>query len=177
MARVIQGGARVIRRAVVDATERAEAIVANAHAEAAALREAIRAEVEADAAASARAELAAAMISVEVAREEAVEAVRGSIAELAIAVARRLIADDLEAHPERVRELVTEAMGRVARAGRTVVRAHPADLEFLEGLPAEVIGDDTLQRGDCVVEADLGDVDARVTTKLARALAALEGSS
>lgn len=174
---MIRGGAHVIRRAVRSADEHAETIVAAARAEAADLRARIRDDVEAEAAAAARADLAAAMIAVEVAREEAVAVVHDAVAELAIAVARKLVADDLAAHPERVRAHIEACAQRVARGKRTVVRVNPVDVPHLAALPVEVKTDPTLAPGDCVVESDLGEVDGRMETKLARTLEALRGNA
>ena len=173
MARVIKGGARVIPSAVVDARERAQAIVAEARAEAQRTREATRAEMEAEARAQARAEVAAAIVSVEAARREAVDAVHGRVAELSLAVARRVIGEALEADPAVVRAHARDALARVRRASVVTLRVHPDDRAHVEGLGAPIEEDASLSPGDCVVHSDLGDVDGRVETRIARLADAL----
>lgn len=174
MARVIRGRARVVPAEVVGARARAAAILEQAAEEAERTRDTVRAELAAEAEATANARLAAAMLGVEVAREEAVHEVRRQMLSLSMQVARRILGETLAAEPERVRALVAETLGRVARARRAVVRAHPADVPLLEGIAAEVVQDGSLSRGDCVVESDLGDVDARIETRLTRLMSALE---
>lgn len=175
MARVIRG-AKVVPAELVEAEAQAAAILEDARREAAAERESMRAELAAEAEAEARARLAAALISVEAAREAAVAEVRSSALAIASAIARRVVGDALAAEPERVRALVERATARVARARRISVRVHPEDVARLDGIDAAIVGDATLARGDCVVESDLGDVDGRVETQIARLLAALEGA-
>ena len=166
MAKVIRGAARVVPGAVVDAKREAEEILERARVEAESLREAGREALEAEAREAARAGLAAAMVGVETARREAIEEVRASVAELALALARRIVADALADDPSRIEALVQDALSRVRRASRTRVRVHPDGAGRLGALDVEVIADETLEPGDCVVESDLGDVDARIETRL-----------
>lgn len=173
MARVIKGGARVIPAAVVDARERAEAIVADARAEARRTREATRAELEAEARAQAHAEVAAAIVAIEEARREAVDAVHGRLVELSLAVARRVIGEALAADPAVVRAHARDALDRVRRASVVTLRVHPDDRAHVEDLGAPIEEDDSLTPGDCVVTSDLGDVDGRVQTRIARLADAL----
>ncbi|MEZ4339423.1 MAG: FliH/SctL family protein [Sandaracinaceae bacterium] len=175
MARVIRG-AKVVPAEVVEAEARAAEILEAARRDAEAERAAMRAELAAEAEATARAQLASALIGVETARDAAVAEARASALAIATAVARRIVGDALAAEPERVRAMVERATARVARARRTTVRVHPDDLALVESLPATCVADASLTRGDCVVESDLGDVDGRVETQIARLLAALGGA-
>ena len=175
MARVIKG-ARVIARPLVDAREDAARIVEAAHAEAARVVRDARAELERAAREAARAELAAAHLEVERARDQLLEETREEVGTLAIAVARRAIGIALEERPEHVRALVDEALTRVRRARQVRVRVHPEDARYLDGIA--LVTDDTLARGDCVVESELGEVDARIETRveaLARVLSRRDG--
>lgn len=171
MARVIRGdGAKVVPGEVVDARAEADRILADARARAEALvrerREALEAEAR-----------AAAHLEVEAARRAAVAEVEDAVAALAVAVARRVVGEALEARPERVRALVREALSRVRRASRVRVRVHPADAEALADLPAELVPDEALARGDCVVDSDLGEVDARIEVRLEALRRALEDAT
>lgn len=167
MARVIRGdGAKVIPAEVVDAHAEAEQILAEARARADALEREARASVEASVRGQLEAELAAEWTKVEAARRAAVEGARETVTELALAVAAHLVHDAIEASPERVRALVEDALSRVRRARAVTVRVHPDDVRALGSIDADVVPDDTLGRGDCVVESDLGDVDARLSVRL-----------
>lgn len=175
MARVIRG-AKVVPAEVMEAEGQAAEILEAARRAAEAERATMRAALTEEAEAAARARLAAALIDVDRAREAAVAEARASALAIASVVARRIVGDALAAEPERVRAMVERATARVARARHTTVRVHPEDLPLVEDLPATCVGDDSLSRGDCVVESDLGEVDGRVETQIARLLAALEGA-
>ena len=69
--------------------------------------------------------------------------------------------------------IVTAALDRARRARQVRVRLHPDDVAALAALAASpfppavtLTPDATLSRGDCIVESDLGTIDARVSTKL-----------
>jgi flagellar biosynthesis/type III secretory pathway protein FliH len=180
MARVIRKGeARVTPLAIAPPGEDATRNLAVRRADAARVSDERLRELTIEAQQIARAELAAAHLEVERARQTILEEAEASIATLALAVARRLVADDLEARPERVRAIVLEALDRVRRATRARVRVHPSDaaqlldLQALDG-HAEVVADPSIERGGCLVESELGEVDARLEVRLdalARALA------
>lgn len=159
---------------VVDASARAGAIVEEARAEAERTRAAVRNEATAAAKMEAEADLAAAMLGIEIARNEAVEEVRREVVTCSIAVARGILGDAFEADPGRVRALVDDALARVARRRWARVRVHPDDVAHLDGVGAPVVADASLSRGDCVVTSDLGDVDGRIETRLAQLRRALE---
>lgn len=115
---------------------------------------------------AARAELAADHLEVERARQALFAEAEATVTTLALAVARRLIGEDLEAHPERVRALVLESLDRVRRATRARVRVHPGDAAQLVDLDVEIITDEAIERGGCVVESEIGNVDARLEARL-----------
>jgi flagellar biosynthesis/type III secretory pathway protein FliH len=71
--------------------------------------------------------------------------------------------------------VVREGLERVRRASRVRVRVHPSDAAQLIELEAEVVEDPSITRGGCVVESELGEVDARLEVRLdalARAIGA-----
>jgi hypothetical protein len=96
-----------------------------------------------------------------------------------------LLGEELSARPEHVQSVVDRELSRVRRARRISLRAHPADLALLEPAGAlctrlELSGvltlsaDANLERGGCVLESDLGEIDARLETRLALALSLLQ---
>lgn len=167
MSRVIRsGGDAVVPATVLGAHEEARRIIADAHEEATRIRSELERRLAEEARVAARAELAAGYVALERARRAALGEAEGSVAALALAVARRLVGEELDAHPERVRATVKDAIDRVRRAGRVRVRVSPADAADAEGLGAEVVEDASIERGGCVVESDLGEVDARIEVRL-----------
>jgi len=107
------------------------------------------------------------------------------LADLALAVARRVVGVSVEFHEEPILQAVQECLGYLQDKSRVVIRVHPDDLEAvrrhrndwlesLESLEQLVIeGDREVARGGCIVEGKLGDVDAQVEERLERLRAVL----
>jgi flagellar assembly protein FliH len=179
------------------------AVVESARAEADAIREAARAEgfaagqAEGFAAAQAmaQAQLAPAVQALGTAAE-ALAAERGALAEqvesraveLALELAEKVVAGAIAAQPERVLDVVRGALRAVVERERLVIQVNPEDLEIVrEGLDelagalggiehVEVQEERRVQRGGAVIRTAVGEVDAKIRTKLDRAReAVLEG--
>lgn len=157
----VTGGDRatVVRSEIVEARAEAARLLDEARKRAAALVEEQRDRLRAEA-------RAAALLEAEAARRMALTQVTDDLAELVVGVARRLIGEALETRPELVRARVIDALERVRRASMVRVHLHPADVPALEGVEAEVVPDETLSRGDCVVRSELGEIDARIEVGL-----------
>src|SRR4051794_14628303 len=182
---------------VPDAAARARAIVAAAEEEAERIRseaaqqgycegfEAGRAE--------ARVELEPALRSL----SEAIEGVRAHEAEAAAAVEReavaravdiaeKVVAGAVAVEPERVLDVVRGALRALVERERLVIQVNPADLALVNEAIAEIAGslggiehvdvqeERRVARGGAVVRTTVGEVDARVATKLERAREAVE---
>ena len=97
---------------------------------------------------------------------------------LAVKIAEKLIGQELHNTPEVIAGIVNEALRSLRRAKSLAIQVHPADVIFLQerlGVlrpPAgaareiEVVPNASLSRGDCIVEADIGIIDARLETQL-----------
>ena len=178
MARVIRGTGKIIPAAVVDASTRAREIVAAAKVEAkqllaAAESEANRLETDTKIAAEAEGKAKAAATLQMAAQQQAsmLKGAQDTVVSLAIVAAKRVAGDIAKERPERIREVVTELLKRAERASRITVRVHPNDRATIEAVAAEGIemnveADDKLQQGECIVETDLGDLDARFDVQL-----------
>ena len=106
------------------------------------------------------------------------------IAELSIAIARQLIRRELKTDPSQVIAVVRETVGLLPATARNVrVQMHPEDaallrerLETPQGESAWSVQEDpVMTRGDCRVIADSAQIDARIETRLAAAIAAILG--
>jgi type III secretion system HrpE/YscL family protein len=184
MARVIradQGGPKIVPAAVVDATDRARAIVEQAQARAAAL---LARAVE-DGRAQGHAESAARLLALAQERDRMLAALEPQAVEIAMLAAKRVIGQELSLRPELVVGIVAPLLARVRRARQVTVRVHPDDraalkaclsalcagAELAAGLQVET--DPALCRGDCVVVSDIGTLDARIETQLSALARAL----
>jgi type III secretion protein L len=114
----------------------------------------------------------------------------GDLRALAVRIAERILGRTLELSPGAVTDVAAQAMTLVGKPRQVLMRCHPEDLAALEAARprlraaaarAEVIAlrpDPSLSRGGCVIETELGVVDARIEVQLEaieRALGALEG--
>lgn len=87
---------------------------------------------------------------------------------LAFALAEKLAGAELEARPSLVARIVEASLARLPRASRVVVRLHPDDVALVPLTQPfhEVLADDSLARGDCIIESNVGRVDARMRTRI-----------
>jgi flagellar assembly protein FliH len=104
------------------------------------------------------------------------------LAGIALQMARQVVRSELQTRATLVVEVVQEALGEVLLSARHItVKVHPDDLasieqgcrDAVEARGARLIADHHLARGGCLVESDLGVVDARLATRWASAVAAM----
>jgi flagellar assembly protein FliH len=113
--------------------------------------------------------------------EEIAQAVERDAVELALALARKIVAGALEVQPERVLDTVAGALRRIADRRRIAVLVDPADLEVVAGAIGElqtraggielceIQADRRVGRGGAIVRTLESEVDASVHTQLERA--------
>jgi flagellar assembly protein FliH len=194
------------RRLLAESQEQAAQTVAAAEAEAAAIRERARREGHEagrqagydEGARAARQELAQ---QLELAHEIAAQAVvdrrqliasaEQEIIRLAMHVARKIVAKEIEQDPDVLRGLLTRAMLKVAGTERMRLRLHPQTIEvlgeYLSNITArfaergvEVVADPAVDPAGVIIDTRAGTVDARVETqlqKIERTLLTLTGEA
>lgn len=111
--------------------------------------------------------------------------VRSDALELGLLIARKVVEGELAVNADRLINVIKSAVGRVGESRKIVVRLCPEDAELLSaskdtaggggGGPLDRLGkgaakvdvvvDDSLGRGDCVVEGEHLSVDARLDAK------------
>lgn len=108
------------------------------------------------------------------AREAIVDAAETRAAELAVAIAEKILVGTIEVQPERVVDVVRGALRGLLEAERIVVCVHPDDVELvraagheLSDSRFEVHGEQRVPRGGALVRTSVGEIDARVGQKLA----------
>ncbi len=93
---------------------------------------------------------------------------------LGIAIAERLLRRTLDVRPEAVFDLIRSALDWSVNTDRLQVRLHPTDAELVATQPLnanqsiEFVPDNSLKRGDCVVQSPNGQTDARLDVILQR---------
>jgi flagellar assembly protein FliH len=128
--------------------------------------------------ASLAAEAARELMQISAARVRVLREDQEQLQRAVLLIAGKLVQRELAADPALLAELIEPLVMRVRRAAHIGLRVHPEDSAALETrlreLPQhielqgvlEVITDPALERGDCVVESELGELDARLTTRL-----------
>lgn len=108
-----------------------------------------------------------------------------AVAEAAVLLARRVVRAELRTQPEQVAEVAAQAVNAVLQSARQIrVLVHPDDhalvaagaAEALQARGARLIAQPGIERGGCLVESDLGQIDARIAARWDEAAATL-GSS
>ncbi|MDE2395207.1 MAG: flagellar assembly protein FliH [Burkholderiales bacterium] len=108
--------------------------------------------------------------------------IAGAVAATAVQLARQVLRSEIEARPERVARVATEAVNAVLLSARHItVQVHPHDLplvaegaeEALAARGARLIANPGIERGGVLVESDVGAIDARIASRWAQAAQAL----
>ncbi len=117
------------------------------------------------------------------------EQARSDAIEIGFQVARKILEVELHHSPEALFALVRAAVRRAGESRRIAVRVSPEDATLLQsdagraaldGLTSariELVSDPGLQRGDCAVDTDFGQVDGRLGTRLAEIRRAVDAAS
>ncbi len=200
MSKVIKAGSDVpVRRSIVEApvydakleadqllTEargEAERIVADALAESERLRQKAQAEGR-ERGLQAVSEL---LVGARAAAARARDGAEGELRALAVKIAEKILGRELALRPDAVTDVAVQALTHAGDPHDVLVRINPADLDAIErGKPRLVErvraaraltfrADEAVPRGGCIVETELGVVDARLSTQLEAIERALRG--
>ncbi|HEX6361647.1 MAG TPA: FliH/SctL family protein [Albitalea sp.] len=105
-----------------------------------------------------------------------------ALAVTATHLARQIVRGELASRPELVAAVAQEALDTLLMSARQVtVRVHPDDhplvaqgaAEALAARGARLVADPSIARGGCLVESDIGVVDASIAARWKRAVASL----
>ncbi|NDD26844.1 MAG: hypothetical protein EB084_01055 [Proteobacteria bacterium] len=112
------------------------------------------------------------------AREKVLRSSEGAVAHLALQIAERVTQTAVTVNPEIIKNQVSFALEKVKDREHVTVRVNPEDLDvvrarrdmfqkILEGPKTfEINGDPKVDRGGVIIETNLGNVDARISTQL-----------
>ena len=119
-----------------------------------------------------------ALIQLNAIREETYQQIEKQVVELALAIARKVICREISTDKETVVCVAREALAKVDDPGKINIKMNPSDLQFinetqyqLSNLIADVNNvtfeaEESVQSGGCVIETDLGEIDARIEKQL-----------
>ncbi len=108
--------------------------------------------------------------------------IAASVARVATELARQVVRSELAQRPELVAEVARQAVAALTASARHVtVQLHPDDLalvaagcgDALDARGARLLGQSGIERGGCIVDADIGQIDASIGTRWQHAAEAL----
>lgn len=111
------------------------------------------------------------------------------VIQLAVAIAEKLVRRQIETNSDVAPALIREALQLVTASARLRIRLNPADAEnlgdfdkdvsnALAGIAdVEIVPDDSISPGGCLLETDHGRIDARLQTQLERIFQELVGET
>lgn len=168
-----------------DLREEADNLLRRAHLEAEAIREKARQEGLSEARAQAHQEadkkILEALETLNQAVKERKKIIKDAEAEilrLAIRAAEQIIRSEVSLHRDVCLNIVSEAISRVSDREQVIVKVNREDAEYIkrykdrlagivDGIKSfSIIEDSQIEPGGCIVETNLGYVDARIATKL-----------
>ncbi|MEA2435651.1 MAG: flagellar assembly protein FliH [Thermoleophilaceae bacterium] len=179
------------------AARSARRLVAAAEAEADRVRDEARAAGHAEGLAAGRAEAlaeaapslsaaVAALAAVRAMEADATDRVERHAVDLAMQVAERVVAGTIAVSPERLLDVVRGALRTIIERERVTLLVHPEDLDLMRDGVADVTGalggiehievqeERRVARGGAILRTRVGEVDARIETKLERVRSAIE---
>ena len=111
-------------------------------------------------------------------RKETYQEIEKEVVELALAIARQVICQEVALNPDIVVCVAREALAKVEDPGRVKIKMSPSDLKFIKETRSqlnEIIenidnvtleAEENIQIGGCIIETDLGEIDARIERQL-----------
>ncbi len=176
---------RIIDSEVYDARGRASQIIAEAERDANAIRARAKQEYHAAMEEARRrgyeegAEQATRLlVEARELRDKLVRETEPQLIKLALRVAEKIVGHELDHNQDEIAHIVGSALETVRQQRDINVRVHPTDLKNLEIAKPQLIarlgrakdidlrGDPSIKRGGCVIETEIGTIDAQLETQL-----------
>jgi flagellar assembly protein FliH len=122
-----------------------------------------------------RTAVSAALQEFVVQRQSYFNRVEPEIVQLALAIARKILHREAQMDPLLLTGMVHVALEKIDSGTRVRLRVHPADIRFwnehfsnsiADSRAPELIGDPTLQHGECALETEIGSTQISLDTQL-----------
>ncbi|MBU0508912.1 hypothetical protein KKH27_08765 [bacterium] len=109
--------------------------------------------------------------------------------DLAFALARKIIGDEIKTRPEAFKELIAKALRQVLSCDEIKLRVHPNDLSYLQEIQTdlqsqlggsvrfEIKPDESVEHGGCRIETEQGMLDAQISSQLETLRGSIEASA
>jgi len=112
-------------------------------------------------------------------RKKIIKDAENEVLRLALKVAEQIIKSEVSLHRDVSLNIVSDAISRVSDREQVIIKVNREDLEnvkkykdrigsIVDGIKSlSIVEDNAVEPGGCVIETNLGYVDARISTKLA----------
>ncbi len=119
-------------------------------------------------------------------RTKLIEATEPELARLSVSIAERLIGQEINSNGEFIMSVVRDALKDIKDREQVIIRVAPDDYHLVnadrdtfarmvEGLKNfDLVIDSKVERGGCIIETDLGNIDARLSTQITAIKTAFE---
>jgi len=165
--------AQEARDVVSVAQERARQILEEAHREKEAIREQAREEGKAEG----LAEWNRILVDTSRRAEELTKSWEETMLRLSVRVAEKIVGEQLRLHPDTIVEIVREVLKNVRPGKRLTIQVNPSEAprvraridRLREGLGTseiEIVAASSVPAGGCMIDSELGIIDARLETQL-----------
>ena len=107
-------------------------------------------------------------------RQEIQQAIEKEVVQLALSIAKKIVCHEVKTNEETVVCVAREALSRVESPGKIKIKLNPTDLQFIQDTKSQLShllqnvdsirfeAEDSIQSGGCVIETEMGDIDARI---------------
>jgi flagellar assembly protein FliH len=111
-------------------------------------------------------------------RKETYREIEKEVVELALAIAKQVICQEIAIDRDIVVCVAREALAKIEDPGRVKIKMSPSDLQFVKETRSQLSNiienienvtleaAENIQSGGCIIETDLGEIDARIEKQL-----------
>jgi flagellar assembly protein FliH len=119
-----------------------------------------------------------ALIQLNAIRQETYLQLEIEVVELTLAIAQKVICREIATDKETVVCVAKEALAKVDDPGKVKIKMNPSDLKFINETKYQLANlipglnnvtfeaEENIQSGGCIIETDLGEIDARIEKQL-----------
>jgi flagellar assembly protein FliH len=111
-------------------------------------------------------------------RESFFTSVEPELAKLSLAIASKIIGDEIDSNKDTVVAIIKNALSSIKSREQVTIKVNPEDAEYVrqnkdvfakmvEGAKEfDIASDPRVDKGGCMIETDLGTTDARITVQM-----------
>lgn len=119
---------------------------------------------------------------------QSIGSVKDIVVPLAIKIAEHIIKDEIKTNPTIVEKQVAKALEIIDNEKVFQLRLNPSDVEILRSVNSvllsdpklegvEIVPDPSIEQGGCILETEVGKIDATIDSQLSKVLSALNNVS